>query len=255
MPRYTAAKSAATVVLLAEPDSIWLKPVAGTGADRRTDHAGAVLDRRRTTPMATGVCGRAFRTQKPAVNNDILNSTQGQPWHQAARETGVTACVAVPLIKAGESIGVLMFFVGKSVGGGRRDRRADGADRGERLVRAGQFRARRRKGESRRPEGTSGAHAGGAQRDQRSDRSRNVADGAVRTGVRSCREGRPVQLDQHPAGQIRQRLYRYGGRGGADGRQHAPGEGFDQRGSSGRARAVRQRIPRAPGLHRQRSAR
>ena len=42
----------------------------------------------------TGVCGRAFRTQKPAVNDDILNSTQGQPWHQAARETGVTACVA-----------------------------------------------------------------------------------------------------------------------------------------------------------------
>ena len=51
--------------------------------------------------------------RRPAVNNDILNSTQGQPWHQAARETGVTACVAVPLIKADESVGVLMFFVGK----------------------------------------------------------------------------------------------------------------------------------------------
>ena len=63
--------------------------------------------------MATGVCGRAFRTQRPAVNNDILNSTPGQPWHQAARETGVTACVAVPLIKADESVGVLLFFVGK----------------------------------------------------------------------------------------------------------------------------------------------
>ncbi len=38
-------KSAATVVLLAQPDSIWLKPVAGDGRHRRTDHAGAVLDR------------------------------------------------------------------------------------------------------------------------------------------------------------------------------------------------------------------
>ena len=30
------------------------------------------------------------------------------------RETGVIACVAVPLIKSGQSVGVLMFFVGKS---------------------------------------------------------------------------------------------------------------------------------------------
>ena len=217
-----SGKSAATVVLLAEPDSIWLKPVAGTGAIvEQIMRAPFSIDA--GNPYGTGVCGRAFRTQQPAVNNDILNSTQGQPWHQTARETGVTACVAVPLIKADESIGVLMFFVGKSVGGGRRDRRADGADRGERLVRAGQFRARRRKGESRCPEGTSGAHAGGAQCDQRSDRSCNVADGAVRTGMRSCREGRPVQLDQHSPGATGQRLYRYGGRGGADGRTTCAG--------------------------------
>jgi diguanylate cyclase (GGDEF)-like protein len=108
-----SGKSAATVVLLAEPDSIWLKPAAGTGA---------IVEQIMQAPFSidagnvygTGVCGRAFRTQQPAVNNDILNSTLGQPWHQAARETGVTACVAVPLIKADESIGVLLFFVGKS---------------------------------------------------------------------------------------------------------------------------------------------
>jgi diguanylate cyclase (GGDEF)-like protein len=107
-----SGKSAATVVLLAEPDSIWLKPAAGTGAIvQQIMRAPFSIDA--GNPYGTGVCGRAFRTQQPAVNNDILNSTQGQPWHQAARETGVTACVAVPLIKAGESIGVLLFFVGK----------------------------------------------------------------------------------------------------------------------------------------------
>ncbi|HVQ67911.1 MAG TPA: GAF domain-containing protein [Bradyrhizobium sp.] len=106
-------KSAATVVLLAEPDSIWLKPVAGTGAIvEQIMRAPFSIDAENV--YGTGVCGRAFRTQKPAVNDDILNSALGQPWHQTARETGVTACVAVPLIKAGESIGVLMFFVGKS---------------------------------------------------------------------------------------------------------------------------------------------
>ena len=107
-----SGKSAATAVLLAQPDSIWLKPVAGTGAIvDQIMRAPFSIDV--DNPYGKGVCGKAFRTQQPAVNNDILSSTQGQPWHQAARETGVTACVAVPLIKADESIGVLLFFVGK----------------------------------------------------------------------------------------------------------------------------------------------
>ena len=113
-------KSVATVVLLRNSDSIWLKPVAGTGAIvEQIMRAPFSIDA--GNPYGTGVCGRAFRTQQPAVNNDILNLTQGQPWHQAARETGVTACVAVPLIKADESIGVL-FFLSESCG--RRMRRS-----------------------------------------------------------------------------------------------------------------------------------
>lgn len=108
-----SGKSAATVVLLSQPDSIWLKPVAGTGAIvQQIMQAPFSIDAGNV--YGAGVCGRAFRTQRPAVNNDILNSSQGQPWYHTARETGVSACVAVPLIKAGESIGVLMFFVGKS---------------------------------------------------------------------------------------------------------------------------------------------
>jgi diguanylate cyclase (GGDEF)-like protein len=108
-----SGKSIATVVLLAEPGSIWLKPVAGTGA------IVELVTRTRfsidpNNEYGTGVCGRAFRTRKPCINNDILNSAQGRPWQQAGRETGVVACVALPLIKAGNSVGVLMFFVSKS---------------------------------------------------------------------------------------------------------------------------------------------
>ncbi len=105
-------KSAATVVLLAQPNSIWLEPVAGTGESieqiRQSRHS---IDP--DNIHGNGVCGRAFRTQKACVNHDILNSAQGHPWQQTARETGVAACVAVPLIKSGQSIGVLLFFVGK----------------------------------------------------------------------------------------------------------------------------------------------
>jgi diguanylate cyclase (GGDEF)-like protein len=106
-------KSLATVILLAEPGSIWLKPVAGTG-----EIFGQVTRTRISIDpeniYGTGVCGNAFRTQKPCINDDILNSAQGRPWQEVGRESGVVACVALPLIKGGKSVGVLMFFIGKS---------------------------------------------------------------------------------------------------------------------------------------------
>jgi len=106
-------KSIATVVLLAESGSIWLKPVAGTG-----ETVEAITRTRFSIDpdniYGTGVCGNAFRTQKPCINNDILNSAQGRPWHEPSKESGAVACVALPLIKAGNSVGVLMSFVGKS---------------------------------------------------------------------------------------------------------------------------------------------
>jgi GAF domain-containing protein len=177
-----------------------LKAVAGTGAIvEQIMRAPFSIDA--GNPYGTGVCGRAFRTQQPAVNNDILNSTLGQPWHQAARETGVTACVAVPLIKADESIGVLLFFVGKLWAEDEEivalmARIAENVSFAlDNFERAGEK----------------------ARADDQNDRSCNVAERAVRTGMRSWRDGRPVQLDQHHAGQVRQSYYGYGGRGRTNG--------------------------------------
>ena len=39
---------------------------------------------------------------------------QGGPWQEAQRQTGVMACVAVPLTRGGRSVGVLLFFVSRS---------------------------------------------------------------------------------------------------------------------------------------------
>ena len=101
------------VVLLATPDSSWLKPVAGAG-----ENVAMITKVKFSTDpddvYGQGVCGKAFRTRKPCIDEDILNSPQGRPWQQAGREAGVPACVGLPLIKAGESIGVLMFFVSRS---------------------------------------------------------------------------------------------------------------------------------------------
>ncbi len=105
--------SLAATVLLAEPGSPWLQPVAGTGQ---------IVDLVKQTrfsidpenPYGQGVCGNAFRSQKASVNEDILNSKQGQPWRESSRQAGVVASCAAPLTKFGRSIGVLLFFVTKS---------------------------------------------------------------------------------------------------------------------------------------------
>jgi diguanylate cyclase (GGDEF)-like protein len=108
-----SGKSVATAVLLAEPGSIWLKPAAATGESldlvTRTQFS---IDP--DNEFGKGVCGEAFRTQRPCVDHDIPRATQSGPSQQAGRDTGVVASVAVPLIKAGVSVGVVMFFVGKS---------------------------------------------------------------------------------------------------------------------------------------------
>jgi diguanylate cyclase (GGDEF)-like protein len=108
-----SGNSIATVVLLAEPDSIWLKPVAGTGKaiDQITPTRFSIDPDNR---YGKGISGEAFRTQKACVNSDFPNTTKGGPWQQAQSETGVVACVALPLIKAARSVGVLLFFVSKS---------------------------------------------------------------------------------------------------------------------------------------------
>jgi diguanylate cyclase (GGDEF)-like protein len=105
--------SLASVVLLAEPGSTWLTPVAGTGAI-----VEAVTKTRVSIDpdhiYGAGVAGTAFRTQKPCVNEDFLASVQGKRWEKAGREAGVVACVALPLTKSGKSIGVLAFLVSRS---------------------------------------------------------------------------------------------------------------------------------------------
>ena len=105
-------KAFSTVALLAEPGSTWLKLVAGTGEAVELI-TGSRFSTDPDNVYGTGVCGKAFRTQKPCINNDIVHSEQGRPWRQTSGEYAV-ACIAVPLVKAGQSVGVLMFFIGRS---------------------------------------------------------------------------------------------------------------------------------------------
>jgi diguanylate cyclase (GGDEF)-like protein len=106
-------KSLAATVLLTESGSHWLRPVAGTGAIiELVKQTRFSIDPE--NPYGKGICGSAFRTRKPQVNRDVLNSEQARPWRESSRQSGVVACAAFPLVKGGQSVGVLMFFIKKS---------------------------------------------------------------------------------------------------------------------------------------------
>jgi diguanylate cyclase (GGDEF)-like protein len=108
-------RSLAATVLLSRPDSPWLEAVAGTG---QLVDMGLVRQSRFSidpdNAYGKGVCGKAFRTQEASVNEDILNSEQGRPWRESSREAGIVASCAVPLVKCGHSVGVILFFITKS---------------------------------------------------------------------------------------------------------------------------------------------
>ncbi|QPF91051.1 bifunctional diguanylate cyclase/phosphodiesterase [Bradyrhizobium commune] len=106
-------KSLATFVLLKEPDSHWLVPVAGTGQNMEI-----VTQTRYSVdpdnPYGRGISGQVFRSQKPHVERDLANRTKGTPWEQANINTGVAACIVAPLTRHGESIGVILSFLSQS---------------------------------------------------------------------------------------------------------------------------------------------
>ncbi|RXH15771.1 EAL domain-containing protein [Bradyrhizobium guangzhouense] len=106
-------KSIATFVLLKEQDSHWLKPVAGTGENleivARTHYSADAEN-----PYGRGISGEVFRTQKPIIERDLARRTKGTPWEQSNINTGVAALVAAPLVKHGQSIGVILSFLSQS---------------------------------------------------------------------------------------------------------------------------------------------
>ena len=192
-----SGKSFATVALLAEPGSTWLKPVAGTG------EAIDLITRTRFSidpenPYGKGVSGEAFRTQKTCINADIA-ARERRVDRTPRRESGVVACVALPLIKIGQERRRVDVLCRAVLGQRRGDHRAVGADRRKRFVRARQFRACRGEGEGRREEGTPDPHVRGAERNQRSDHAGQIPHRDVRTGLRGRRRRRQIYVDRNRA--------------------------------------------------------
>ncbi|MGD0721193.1 MAG: GAF domain-containing protein [Roseiarcus sp.] len=104
---------ASAAIALAQPDSDFLRVVATAGptADFLKTMRVAVST---AFPEGRGLSGTAFRTRRPSISNDDLADARGAAFHDRARVNGAKSCAALPLLREGESIGVLLFLSGEA---------------------------------------------------------------------------------------------------------------------------------------------
>ena len=238
-------------IAMAEPGGEFLRIAAtkGTNYERIRNWPFPVSA---AIPEGRGLSGTSFRTRQPCIINDFLADPRTAPWHDLAKKDGTRSGASFPLLKNGdEAIGVLMFlsrhegaFTDDLVGllGRLAENVSFALDNFDRAEEKADRRAKR----------AGDANVCGAQRHQRSDHAGEIAKRVVRTGLRSCREGRPVHLDYRRFGQYRQRCVRHRGGGGADGGDLAKCQIVDQRRTPGGTRIDRRRVPFPDALHQQR---
>jgi diguanylate cyclase (GGDEF)-like protein/PAS domain S-box-containing protein len=61
-------------------------------------------------PEGRGLAGTAFQTRAACVSNDVQSDPRMTPWRQAATKSGVRSGAGVPLVRAGASVAVMLFF-------------------------------------------------------------------------------------------------------------------------------------------------
>src|ERR1035438_706010 len=100
----------AAAILLLDPETSTLRFTAGAGK-----HVGQLRDTVisvvETTPCGMGLSGEAFRDQRPCISNDFLNDERSLAWREKAREAGIGAAAALPLIRDSRSVGVLVVYL------------------------------------------------------------------------------------------------------------------------------------------------
>jgi diguanylate cyclase (GGDEF)-like protein len=95
-----------TGALLAEPDSS-LRIVAATSENGVIPAPTISVDA--GSERGQGLAGIAFRTARACISNDVVNDERLRPWRDGSLRDGVGATVAVPILRAGTSIGVFLF--------------------------------------------------------------------------------------------------------------------------------------------------
>jgi diguanylate cyclase (GGDEF)-like protein len=99
--------------LLADSDE-WLRIVATAVMGGKAPPANLRISVSADSEYGRGVAGTAFRAGRSCISNDYQNDERFQPWRQESIGRGIGAAAAVPILKAGRSIGVFLFYLAET---------------------------------------------------------------------------------------------------------------------------------------------
>ncbi len=99
-----------TAVMEPEPGGAFARVVAISGLQPPQLLALKVPLGETSAAEARGLVGSAFRTGASCISNDLENDARLRPWLAYAREAGVAAAAAIPLLRDRGVAGVLFFF-------------------------------------------------------------------------------------------------------------------------------------------------
>jgi diguanylate cyclase (GGDEF)-like protein len=100
---------ASTTILLTVPGSEFFNVAATAGPDAERAR-GVRLSADAARPEGRGLSGSAFRSRRPCISNDYLADSKVSYLRDRARDGRVLSGAALPLLKQGEAIGVLLFL-------------------------------------------------------------------------------------------------------------------------------------------------
>jgi PAS domain S-box-containing protein/putative nucleotidyltransferase with HDIG domain len=95
---------------LVQPDNFEIKPVAKAGVEK--GYLDIITVRWDDSEYGDGPTGEAIKTVKPFVRKCIETDLEPNPWRQEALSRGYKSSITLPLIHAGEVIGVLKSYAG-----------------------------------------------------------------------------------------------------------------------------------------------
>jgi len=99
-------KAASICVPSEESGTAKMVAVAGEGADAVRDVQISIDS---STAVGRGLVGTASRTQAPCISNDFQNDSRTMHWHETARQAGIAAGAALPLVQNGRTMAVLLL--------------------------------------------------------------------------------------------------------------------------------------------------
>jgi diguanylate cyclase (GGDEF)-like protein len=98
-----------TTVALARPGLEFLEVVASAGPEReRALSAKISVDA--SHPAGAGLSGQAFRSGRACISNDYLHDVRTSHFYELIKASGSRSGAALPLIRAGEVVGIMLFF-------------------------------------------------------------------------------------------------------------------------------------------------